>query len=57
MQGVLGCHMKSHYAVAEYVELQSGIQFNYGKKTIDFLLDFLVKSMGRLHVEPHSIER
>ena len=32
MQGVLGCHMKSHYAVAEYVELQSGIQFNYGKK-------------------------
>tara|TARA_B100000927_G_scaffold280395_1_gene264891 strand:+ start:846 stop:2033 length:1188 start_codon:yes stop_codon:yes gene_type:complete len=31
MQGILGCHMKSHYAVAEYVELQSGIQFNYGK--------------------------
>ena len=31
MQGIAGCHMKSHYAVAEYVELQSGIQFNYGK--------------------------
>lgn len=31
MQGIAGCHMKSHYAVAEYVEFQSGIQFNYGK--------------------------
>ena len=31
IQGIAGCHMKSHYAVAEYVELQSGIQFNYGK--------------------------
>tara|TARA_B100000925_G_C21996498_1_gene469164 strand:+ start:905 stop:2092 length:1188 start_codon:yes stop_codon:yes gene_type:complete len=30
-QGIAGCHMKSHYAVAEYVELQSGVQFNYGK--------------------------
>ena len=31
IQGIMGCYMKSHYAVAEYVELQSGIQFNYGR--------------------------
>ena len=31
IQGIVGSHMKSHYAVAEYVEFQSGIQFNYGK--------------------------
>ena len=31
MQGIAGCHMKSHYVVAEYVEFQSGIQFIYGK--------------------------
>ena len=33
MQGITGCHMKP-YAVAEYVEFQSGIQFNYGKITM-----------------------